>query len=186
MKIYLIKTSASDLYKIGRSENVKNRLKQIKGSMSFVDIFLIHTIDYDCENALHEFFKEKRSVGEWFLLSEEDIALIKAKEWGNDNYTVELDSYLIEYSKYKGISTLNIKASLSETARLLYDYIKHTIKNSKNLFCIDKNEFMKLARVKSQTTFITAKKELIKSEILIPTNKSFYGWFYVNEGFIKY
>ena len=78
--VYIIKNKSTGLYKIGKSTNLKQRIKTIS-MHSGVEIDIIcaayvetFNTDYsEVENLLHRFFKPKRVVGEWFTLSKEDI-----------------------------------------------------------------------------------------------------------------
>lgn len=67
---YIIKTDISNLYKIGRSKNVNKRINQIKGSLLFVNLELIHVFPYDCEKSYTNILnlKEKRENGLSYLL----------------------------------------------------------------------------------------------------------------------
>jgi hypothetical protein len=77
--VYVINLSLTDLYKIGVSNDVNKRLSQLKTSNPF-DLLLInkyHLLDpYTVEKQLHATFKEKRSNGEWFKLTNDDIYVI--------------------------------------------------------------------------------------------------------------
>lgn len=78
--VYLYK--AEDYYKIGRSNNVERRDKEIKLQLPF-KVELIHTIEtYDppkIEKYWHSHFKSKRLNGEWFQLSNSDVRFFKSK-----------------------------------------------------------------------------------------------------------
>lgn len=80
--VYLIKSSTGH-WKIGRSKNPKDRLKTFGVILPF-EVQYEHLIPADdmckAESALHEKYAEKRVNGEWFLLTEDDIADIKAIE----------------------------------------------------------------------------------------------------------
>ena len=71
-KTYLIYDN--NMYKIGRSIEPENRLKQIKAHNPAAK--LICTIDKDIEKELHNKYKNKRVGGEWFDLTESDISYI--------------------------------------------------------------------------------------------------------------
>lgn len=82
--VYFVRALAGDqegLVKIGYTTNLKTRLISFKAE-SGAEVELLHHIPTtDClvmEKTLHNIFKAKRITGEWFDLSEEDIALIKA------------------------------------------------------------------------------------------------------------
>ncbi len=72
MFTYLIKSQ--DLYKIGKTSHVENRMKSFKTANPYFE--LIHVIEGDCEAHLHDKFKDARSHLEWFYLSDEDINYI--------------------------------------------------------------------------------------------------------------
>lgn len=69
MYTYIIKSH--DLHKIGKAKDVKKRMKEF--STGNPSIELIKTIDGDYESYLHKNYKDKRVVGEWFKLTNEDI-----------------------------------------------------------------------------------------------------------------
>lgn len=67
-------------YKIGQSINPDRRIKQISPVLPF-DVTIYHTypaenVDYE-EAMLHQMFHDCRANGEWFHLTEEDLAWLK-------------------------------------------------------------------------------------------------------------
>ena len=76
--IYLIKSN--NMYKIGKTKNIKTRIQSIKTSTPFL-LEIVHTQKYinyhKIEKHLHTEFKDKRVSGEWFNLTENDIEYIK-------------------------------------------------------------------------------------------------------------
>lgn len=73
-KTYILEDASSNLYKIGKSSNVRKRASMLKCANPFISIFAI--IDFDCEEELHKLFDGKRFEREWFRLSKEDIDFI--------------------------------------------------------------------------------------------------------------
>jgi len=67
-------------YKIGSSTNVNRRIEQISPRLPF-EARLVCSIwtenMYKLESTLHKLFADKRLCGEWFKLSDEDVAYIK-------------------------------------------------------------------------------------------------------------
>lgn len=76
--VYLIR-AANNLIKIGIAKDVSQRLQQLD-TMSPLPLDLIATLDTTSarrlERKLHERFAHKRVRGEWFGLSDEDIAWV--------------------------------------------------------------------------------------------------------------
>lgn len=68
-------------FKIGKTTNLEKRIQGLSCGLPF-DLIVVHryqTLTMSKEEARwHAFFSEKRVRGEWFLLSEQDIELIKA------------------------------------------------------------------------------------------------------------
>lgn len=71
---YVIKDK-SGLFKIGKSEDVGQRIKNL--SVGNPSIELVCEINRDVESELQKFFESRRVCGEWFSLSNDDISLIK-------------------------------------------------------------------------------------------------------------
>ncbi len=72
-----------DEYKIGCSNNVERRFREIKTQMPY-DGTIIHTITTGDPEGIeaywHQFFKDKRLNGEWFKLSASDIKYFKKRK----------------------------------------------------------------------------------------------------------
>jgi hypothetical protein len=79
--VYLLKEINGVHYKIGRASNPQDRLRtfNVKLPYQVEYVCLIPTIDmYSLERHLHRQYTEKRVNGEWFALSDEDVASIIA------------------------------------------------------------------------------------------------------------
>lgn len=78
--IYLLKTGS--FYKIGEAENFEQRLEYIKIQLPY-PVEVMHTIETDDIHGIkdywHKRFAEKRAHGEWFLLTESDVAVFKSR-----------------------------------------------------------------------------------------------------------
>lgn len=81
--VYLLHAPEVQCYKIGRSKEIKSRVALLNIQLPF-DVQLVHKIecaDYiSAEKALHLRFADKHLRGEWFALTDEDVAEIKAIE----------------------------------------------------------------------------------------------------------
>jgi hypothetical protein len=77
--VYIIQSGV--YYKIGKTKNVAKRLYNLQASFPQT-LQLIHTLKAQeavaSEAALHHYFRDKRTEGEWFLLSESDIAWLQS------------------------------------------------------------------------------------------------------------
>ena len=75
---------SGDYYKIGRSDEVEKRVKQISTIMPET-VELEHTIRTDdpvgIEAYWHRRFEEKRARGEWFRLSRNDVRAFKRRRF---------------------------------------------------------------------------------------------------------
>jgi len=79
--VYLIQFG--DEYKIGTSNNVERRFRELKTQMPY-EGEILHTIatgdPEGIESYWHNFYKEKRLKGEWFNLSKADIRYFKKRK----------------------------------------------------------------------------------------------------------
>ena len=65
--------------KIGVATNVQERLRTIQTGCPYpLEVLLTFPGDLEHESYLHNIYADKRTSGEWFLLTEEDFKLIKA------------------------------------------------------------------------------------------------------------
>lgn len=70
-KTYLVHDPSNSLYKIGRSADPNSRFKGL--TTSNVNLTLISTCEIDIESELHQKYSQKRTQGEWFNLSADDV-----------------------------------------------------------------------------------------------------------------
>ncbi len=76
--VYLLKSG--EYYKIGKANDLKKRISQIKLQLPF-DVELVHAIEafhpFKVEQHWHKRFEGKRRNGEWFILTDEEVAEFK-------------------------------------------------------------------------------------------------------------
>ena len=100
--LYVIFNKNTLLYKIGVTNNIKNRFTQLK-NQSGCNLHLVFEIRFECgydenktiaEAYLHNYFKDKRRSGEWFNLDARD--LVQIRRWADE--TLEIYYYPINSS----------------------------------------------------------------------------------------
>lgn len=74
--IYLIRIEGSNLCKIGVSQKPQSRLSQMNVPGLYLCLSYKVPHAYDIEKALHSYYFHKSVKGEWFDLSDEDIAAL--------------------------------------------------------------------------------------------------------------
>lgn len=76
--VYLIKRGI--YHKIGMTSNIKKRFQQISSQSPYESELVCYietTVVADLELRMHNYYREKRIRGEWFLLSHDDVEYIK-------------------------------------------------------------------------------------------------------------
>ena len=104
--IYLIRAE-NGLYKIGKTKDLEKRIKpfHVDFPMKWEMVYSFQSPDYGlAESFLHIRFSEKRDVGEWFRLSNEDIIFIMSLRDG------EFPSYPNDYDLYNAKRTARERA----------------------------------------------------------------------------
>ncbi len=84
--VYLIYNPSSKLYKVGKTTNIEERLRQLKcQSGCFLELLGYIELEEDCDESseyleryIHKLFKSKRVLGEWFSLNIKDVLFLKA------------------------------------------------------------------------------------------------------------
>lgn len=171
MYIYLIFDPFSRLTKIGKSKNPKKRFKAIRTSNPNAELFF-YSEKYS-EEELHEKFKNKREVGEWFSLNKQDLFSItesyscipkrlhysntkkdilrkQINDRKNKLFDYQLEKQLENYPEYK--FTEDNKCFNAKTGR----QIKQTMCGRSIGYCI-RGKFMSLN---------TLRKQLIKIKVI--------------------
>jgi len=112
--IYIVNQENTQLYKIGftQDDNIKQRLSSLQVGnpqiLTFVGCF--YTFHQHVEYDLHEYFKDLRVGGEWFKLSDGDIANILDPDWRREKgfYTNEkeliFDCLQRDYELMRGLT----------------------------------------------------------------------------------
>lgn len=68
----------------------------------------------------------------------------------------------------------------------MYDYVKQKLVKNRTSVHIDSNEYMSRYSIKSYSTFVAHRKELVESKIIAPSSSHFQGWYWVNPAFVYY
>lgn len=82
--VYLLNLEDSDLYKIGITDEnkIEKRIKSLQtGAPKKLNVITLFKTNFATiiEKKLHMFFEPKKSKGEWFTLTDEDIQLFENK-----------------------------------------------------------------------------------------------------------
>ncbi len=76
--VYLAKTDTENIYKIGATNDLCRREKELRTGNVFLSIFASTTSAniYKTEHLFHRLFRNKNIGGEWFLLDQEDLCYL--------------------------------------------------------------------------------------------------------------
>lgn len=76
--VYLAKTDTENIYKIGATNDLCRREKELRTGNVFLSIFASTTSVniYKTEHLFHRLFRNKNIGGEWFLLDQEDLCYL--------------------------------------------------------------------------------------------------------------
>ena len=103
VKTYLIYDKMSNRYKIGRSNNVEQRLRQLSDDNNRLMLFSFCNGNIECK--LHKRFYLKKLNGEWFNLSDKDVMYIKERF---NEQNKEIDFLKKQLKKLKEPSTIRL------------------------------------------------------------------------------
>lgn len=84
--VYLVHSPTNDVYKIGRAKRVDGRYGSI-ARQSPVEVRLIHAFkssdSKEADKKLHEAYRSKRVIGEWFSLSHQEVeSFVSIEDYG--------------------------------------------------------------------------------------------------------
>jgi hypothetical protein len=95
-KVYLLKNTSNDEYKIGISVHPQKRLKEVQtGNASEIIICNIYESEYanKIEKALHSHYSYVKKMGEWFTLSlKEELEFINECKRIENNIKILIDN----------------------------------------------------------------------------------------------
>jgi predicted GIY-YIG superfamily endonuclease len=98
MFVYLIRLSENSTYKIGVTKNITKRIKELQTGNA-EEIYLVDKYESDnafkIEKALHNFFRHKKKLNEWFDFTIEDEIKFKELCINIDNNLKYLENNLI-------------------------------------------------------------------------------------------
>ena len=97
--VYFVQEYMNGSFKIGKTRNLEKRMNVFGVKLPFENklVYLIKTGNHhQTEVAFHKHFSDKRLEGEWFALSKEDLAWIKA-----GSYTSEINKTIFPIEETK-------------------------------------------------------------------------------------
>jgi len=129
---FLYVLNFGEVYKIGQTWNIKNRLKQIQNANPFVQVMKqIEMIGYiEAEGKLHDRFEKNRIWGEWFKLDQRDldgiIPFLRRREHKFQIIAIqEFDQKAYTHTEKERINILlGVNRSLDEQNKVLRRIIK--------------------------------------------------------------
>ena len=180
---YLMEDKTNNIYKIGRSKDPVNRLKNIKTANPYVKLIGVSFIE---EKYLHQLYFKYRIVGEWFSFPDKiknevfelfkptiktsKVGRPKLKELENmeaeDIFTLLHESHAsLEYSY--GYSTTRIRQSI---AKLFPDRVCNAVAVKKFISFLVDNEFL-IKRKEGRSTYYSAKKGVAVKTVTIKNHR---------------
>jgi hypothetical protein len=100
MSVYFIKNPITNKIKIGKSNDPQKRLRQLQNAAGDpLEMLLVINTESDkqTEEKLHDLFISSRSLGEWFLPSNEIISFIEGYNTcldSNKNYELNFNKFV--------------------------------------------------------------------------------------------
>jgi hypothetical protein len=133
MYTYIIKTV--DLYKIGRAVDPHKRIQSFECGNPYIEIVKIMKGNH--ESYLHRKFSDKRVKGEWFRLTDEDIATIQEKPRTTKVLVGTIDSisdYMKKSCTDKGVLNVSpiVKDEIAEACGVTYKEITDVVEHMKS------------------------------------------------------
>lgn len=184
--IYFIRNEDNKLVKIGKTNNLNKRLKQIKRQFTHLgliapELTLIEYIETEnstkLEKVTHEKFKQYRAIGEWF-----DINELQIKQWIIDMKDIKIEKsncINVRVSTFKEFKNSNNKETIlipynylslkpsTFSFRLyfnIYNYFKHGLYNEKPSIWMQNFSFKGMSDTLKNKGFIIS-RNTIKNNI---------------------
>ena len=110
--IYLIKDMLTGLTKIGSSNKPERRLVELKNQYQNENLMLIayvENVEQKLEKELHNMYKEKNQVNEWFKLSEDDISKIIKNNHMKSHMNNHMYEHMENENRNENINIIKIK-----------------------------------------------------------------------------
>lgn len=177
MNTYIMKTNVSPYYKIGKSIDIERRKSQIKGSVSFIDVQVVHSFPLDIEAELHAMYAAFRVKGEWFELSQEQIEQIRRIDGEKAKaYFIDTEDMLFTPD------ALELYFTLSPNAKELLWHLTLNIKKDSTIIYFSKWDYMIHVKLKSVKPIEVALEELEKAQVILRSHK--VNWFWCNPKYL--
>lgn len=91
--VYIVGVSERNIYKIGKASNVEGRLDRLDLQLPW-PVDLVHAFPCEgcerSERSLHDMYRESRMNGEWFQLSQREVAFLKTIVRMRKDATIEV------------------------------------------------------------------------------------------------
>jgi hypothetical protein len=159
-------------------------MKQLKGSISFMDIEVVHTIDMDVEASLHVGLSDYRVKGEWFDLTDVQIENIKTFDFKSLFTDEDIVSIYVGDRVYITLvrSAMEDMAKLSGGGKNLFVHLYKNMGLNKTIFYFNKWDYMTKLGINSVKVVDAYIKELEDACMMQKSHKT--NWYWANPKYL--
>jgi hypothetical protein len=143
--VYFIRAVGTSRVKIGKANSIQSRTSIFEVKLPFkikIEDFLASDDAYELETLFHQLFRKKHANGEWYNITDEEMVLIKQRDFDKvvANNVSDIDDYIYFHSNithhvrkrdFKEDVKIRVNASLDQDTHNLLEEKAFSLRKTK-------------------------------------------------------